>query len=207
MRNSANEIEQRSLFSDIDSHLINDSSPSLYLNQINMPAFYQYPFTMLSGLKNVPQSPMHHPEGNVWNHTMLTLDVAAEKKRKALNSRSFIWAALLHDIGKAKTTKSHRGKITAYDHDKIGASMANEFLSFFTDDNTSISEVTALVRWHMQILFVTKKLPFANVREMMTQVDAQDIALLGLCDRLGRLGVNKQLEHETIQSFLQSITN
>ncbi len=39
-----------------------------------------------------------------------------------------MWAALLHDIGKAETTKNENGKITAYNHDKTGALQAEDFL-------------------------------------------------------------------------------
>ena len=75
-----------------------------------------------------------------------------------------MWGALLHDLGKAPTTKIRKGKITSYDHDKVGAELCREFLEVFTDDEEFIKQVTALVRWHMQTLFVIKNLPFADVK-------------------------------------------
>ncbi len=38
-----------------------------------------------------------------------------------------MWGALLHDLGKAPTTKIRKGKITSYDHDKVGAELVRNF--------------------------------------------------------------------------------
>jgi len=46
--------------------------------------------------------------------------------------------------------------------------------------------VCALVRWHMQVLFVAHHLPFAELPAMLRSVDPNEIALLVFCDRLGR---------------------
>ena len=64
---------------------------------------------MLSSLVKIQQSPSHHPEGNVWNHTMLVIDKAAERKYKSKDPRIH-WAALFHDIGKTPATKIRREK-------------------------------------------------------------------------------------------------
>ena len=95
------------------------------------------------------------------------------------------------------------GKITSYDHDKSGALMAQEFLRVFTSDGEFIRQVARLVRYHMQILFVVKDLPFADVEGMLRQSDVREVALLGLCDRLGRAGSNRQIESENIRVFLK----
>ncbi len=158
---------------------------------------------MLHCLKDTNQSPKHHPEGNVWNHTLLVVDEAANVKSKSKNPRVFVWAALLHDIGKPATTKNHKGKITAYDHDKVGAKLTEEFLSQLTDEKDFIAAVTQLVRWHMQILFVVKDLPFGDIHTMKQSSDINEVALLGLCDRLGRTNVNKSAEENNIRLFLQ----
>ncbi len=195
---------KQELFEAIEKHLLEDAKPSAYFESLDNAAFCtEYPFTMLNDLKSTQQSLTYHPEGNVWNHTMLVIDEAALKKTKSSDIRVFMWAALLHDIGKPDTTKNRKGKITAYDHDKLGAKMAGRFLAEFTGDKVFIGKVTMLVRWHMQILFVVKSLPFAEIKSMKEQAPVYDIALLGLCDRLGRLGVNRKKEEENIKIFLE----
>ncbi len=195
---------KQSLFCEMDAHLLQDKSPSHYFNRISEnPLFQEYPFQMLDRLKQTNQSPLHHPEGNVWNHTMLVIDAAADVKERSKNSKALMWAALLHDIGKPGTTKLRKGKITSYDHDKLGAEMAENFLAGFMEDPDLIKAVVSLIRWHMQILFVVNDLPFGNIKAMKQQADIGEVALLGLCDRMGRLGADKDQEENNIRVFLQ----
>lgn len=197
----------REMFEEIDAHLLSDQRPSLYLERLDDPLFQrEHPFRMLSRLRKVEQSPQHHPEGSVWNHTLLVVDQAAERKAQSSDSRAFMWAALLHDIGKAETTKIRKGKITAYDHDKVGAEMTRDFLAEF-ETEPFLSKVAALVRWHMQILYVVKDLPFADIHAMRLAVDVKDIALLGLCDRLGRRGADIAAEEQAIELFLKKVAS
>lgn len=169
--------------------------------------FYDaYPFTMLGDLMKAEQSPDYHPEGNVWEHTLLVVDLAAEGRHISENPRVFMWSALLHDLGKAHTTKVRKGKITAYDHDKHGAILAADFLEKFINDEEFALKVSQMVRWHMQILFVVKHLPFADIDKMITEVSLGEIALLSLCDRLGRGNMNektRQKELENVKYFVQ----
>lgn len=194
----------KQLFETIELHLMGDACPSQFLNMISSETLFRtYPFDLLLKLKTVEQSPIHHPEGNVWNHTMLVVDEAAKVRKESKDSRAFMWAALLHDLGKSSTTQIRNGKITSYNHDKVGANLVKNFLMKFTDNAEFIDKVVTLVRWHMQILFVVNNLSFANIREMKKQVDINEIALLGKCDRLGRLNANIRKENEVIQLFIR----
>ncbi|OAA91395.1 HDIG domain-containing metalloprotein [Clostridium ljungdahlii] len=192
------------LYLNIEYHLLNDSKPSDYLKELyNDPLFQQYPFDMLYKLNITKQSPKYHPEGTVWNHTLLVVDEAANVKSKSKNQKVFMWAALLHDIGKPSTTKDRNGKITSYEHDKVGAALSKEFLLFFTEDTNFIEEVCELIKYHMQILFVVNNLPFADIQGMKEHTDIHEVALLGLCDRIGRLNSDRKKEQHTINQFLK----
>lgn len=192
------------MFSHISNHLLQDSRPSIFLNDIcSRPLFHKYPFLMLYNLKSTEQSPLHHPEGNAWNHTLLVVDEAAKVRSDSRNTSVFMWAALLHDIGKPVTTKVRKGKITAYDHDTVGADLAQKFLREFTDNDDFVHKVSMLIRYHMQVLYVLKNLPFADIRGMRRNTDINEVALLGLCDRLGRTNADRAKEEQNIQMFLQ----
>ncbi len=185
-------------------HLLQDEKPSGFLNSLSGEHdFREYPFSLLLDLKGTEQSPVYHPEGNVWNHTMLVVDEAADRKKQSKDEKAFMWAALLHDIGKPATTKKRKGKITSYDHDKTGAKLAREFLTFFTEDKRFIDRVCSLILFHMQILYVVKGLPYADISGMKAFGDLDEIALLGLCDRLGRLNYDREDEEKSIQLFLR----
>ena len=183
---------------EFDFHLLMDENPSHYFNEVNNRVVFEekYPFTLLGDLKKVPQSPKYHPEGNEWNHTMMVVDNAARRRDLSRNARVLMWAALLHDLGKARTTKLRKGKITSYDHDIVGEKLSIEFLKVFSSDQVFINFVAKMVRWHMQILHVVKGLPYANIERMASEVSIKEIALMGLCDRLGRGGMTKEKEQE-----------
>lgn len=202
-------LEKTILFNNFNKHLQNDDKPSEYFKEeISTKVYFtEYPFSLLKALTDTPQSTLYHPEGSVWNHTMMVLDNAAMLKKESTDSRAFMWAALLHDIGKAPTTKIRHGKITSYDHDIFGADLANRFLSELTDEVNLIEKVSRLVRWHMQPLYVSKSLPFAHIAEMNSQVSIDEIALFSLCDRLGRGGLTEDKimdEKEEIKKFAES---
>ncbi len=192
---------KQQFYLDIENHLMTDEKPSKYLNYDNL--FTEYPFTMIGDLKNAEQSPVYHPEGNVWEHTMLVVDEAAKRKSESSNERVFMWTALLHDIGKPSTTKLRNGKITSYDHDKVGADLSRKFLAEFNEDSAFIEKVSALIRWHMQVLHVVKSLRFADIDGMKKETSVYDVALLGLCDRMGRLGADGGKEEQNIKIFLE----
>ncbi|MEN2776109.1 HDIG domain-containing metalloprotein [Acetivibrio clariflavus] len=199
-------ITKTEVFKDIEKHLLYDEKPSLYLNRISeTEIFKEYPFKWLNDLKNTMQSPKHHPEGSAWNHTMLVVDEAARERHKSKNVRVFMWAALLHDIGKPGTTKVRNGRITSYDHDKLGAKMTEKFLEEFSQDREFIEAVSNLVRWHMHILFVLKGLPFGDIEGMKKHTDLEELALLGLCDRMGRTGADRDEEMKNIDLFLDKV--
>ena len=147
----------------MEQHLLEDEKPSLYLRDLAQNRWFMdsYPFSLLGDLKEVEQSPVHHPEGSVWEHTLMVVDLAAEGKGLSQDPRVFMWSALLHDLGKAHTTRIRRGKITAYDHDKHGAVLAAAFLKEFIDERI---HKKSNHKWKVAyaVIFVLKKLPFAQ---------------------------------------------
>lgn len=90
-------------------------------------------------LENVPQNPLHHPEGNVWNHSQLVrkhLDFAIEQIGKVMNEspcfsafdpvfskreRNILRSAsYFHDIGKVSaTTFSEEKGYRAIGHEEL----------------------------------------------------------------------------------------
>lgn len=198
----------KKLFDEIEFHILNDLKPSKYLNSIlETPIFSNvFPFTLLSDLNKTQQSPVHHPEGNVWKHTMLVVDLAAERKEQSTDEKVFMWSALLHDIGKASTTVIRKGKYTSYNHDKVGETLSMDFLKQFTDDTKFIYKISKIIRWHMQLLFVVNNLPFSDIKKMCEETSLHEIALLSLCDRLGRSNLTSSriiIEEQNVKLFLK----
>ena len=93
------------------------------------------------------QSPDFHPEGTVFNHLCLMLKALPPDAHPSLP-----WAVLLHDVAKPVTASSdpQTGSIHFYEHEKIGAEMAEEILGRLRFPRKQIEEVATVVRYHMQ---------------------------------------------------------
>lgn len=194
-----------STFLKIEEHILNDIKPSVFLREFilnNMQS--DNSLYILKTLKSILQEPKHHPEGDVFEHTMQVVDIAAKYRHLSKNKKEFMWSALLHDLGKIKATKLRKGRWTAYNHDSIGFSMVKELLEKITSDKEFIDNVSLLVKNHMIYLYVTKNLPFGDSLEDIYKVlDLNDLFLLILSDRLGR----DVTEIEKQQEILTSLNN
>lgn len=84
------------------------------------------------GLRQTPQSPVNHAEGDVLVHTQMVCDaLKGLPEYKQLNQRQqhiVYVAALLHDIGKIHTTKYIDGDWHTPHHAPTGSNMARELL-------------------------------------------------------------------------------
>lgn len=201
-------------YEEFTNHLMEDEKPSVYFNKLVEDKEYPhiYPFDIIYNLKNIDQNPKYHPEGNVWNHTMEVIDEAAKRKSMSSNPRGFMWAAFFHDIGKISTTKVRKGRITSYDHDKVGGDMIKEILISFgiLPEDKLYKYIYSLVRLHMQVLHVVKDNEFADYDLILKSGFYRDVALLGLCDRLGRgQKTQEEIEKEekNIETFIRKCEN
>ena len=108
----------------------------------------------IEAMHGVEQPPEFHPEGDVFEHTMLLL------KHIAYPGPEIGWAALLHDVGKpCSRTVGADGTAHFYGHEEIGAGTAEQILRRLKMPAARIGQVTAAVRNHMR---------FAAVRKMRT---------------------------------------
>lgn len=164
----------------------------------------EQPFDLIKKLSEIDQNRKYHPEGNVLNHVLLVVDEAAKNKNHSKNKEVFMWAALLHDMGKLTTTKLRKGRLTSYNHDVEGEKIAYDILDKLGKDKDFKVKVSKLVRYHMQPLFFDKNLPFFDPSNMLKECDYEEVALLSKCDRLGRGELNESKikeECDRIENF------
>jgi poly(A) polymerase len=93
------------------------------------------------------QSPDFHPEGSVFNHLRLMLE-----KMPPAADPSLPWAVLFHDVAKPVTvsTDPKTGSLHFYEHERIGARMAEEILERLRFPRKQIDDIVQAVRHHMQ---------------------------------------------------------
>lgn len=97
------------------------------------------------------QSPKHHPEGDVFVHTLGVIESLPDKANTDL-----IWGGLLHDIGKplTQTWDSVQNRWRFNSHDSVGANLTKKILSRMKYSNGTIEHVSNLVGSHMRFIFV-----------------------------------------------------
>ena len=101
-------------------------------------------------MRGVAQPPEFHPEGDVFVHTKLLLDLLAHP------SAILAIGALLHDVGKPQTFRI-ADRIRFDGHDRVGRRMAEEICRRFRFSNADCEAITELVGDHMR---------FKDVRQM-----------------------------------------
>lgn len=147
----------------------------------------------MDALRGVPQDPEWHPEGDVFEHTLLALDRAAELGPDDPDARrALLFATLCHDFGKPATTQRRRGRITAYAHDAIGGPIARGFLERLRAPRALTDEVEALTRRHLApALYPRQGAKHAAYRRLAREMAAAGTTLEALlrvatADQLGR---------------------
>ncbi|WP_321324948.1 multifunctional CCA addition/repair protein [Thiomicrorhabdus sp.] len=80
---------------------LNTEKPSVFFEVLDQVGAVEELFPELYALHDVTQPEKHHPEGDVWIHTMMVLDAAAQ----LTNDENVRFAALVHDLGKGLTPK------------------------------------------------------------------------------------------------------
>lgn len=130
--------------------LLKANKPSIFFDSLSKMNQLNYWFKEVEQLKTIKQDKIHHPEGNVYIHSMMVLDEAAKYRNKVDNPYAFMLLALCHDFGKITTTFKKGSRIHAYNHENEGIDIIKPFLKRFTNDKKIIKYVLNMSKLHMQ---------------------------------------------------------
>lgn len=158
------------------------STPSVAFNNLLEIGVIRQLFPELQDLVGCPQNPEYHPEGDVWNHTMTVIDMAAKLKEFTKNPTAFMYFALLHDIGKPATTEINKhGNWSAIGHETVGAEMIPGVLGRFTKEKTNVDYVQKMTAVHMKAHHLGK-MKASKVRVLASEIDFEELLLFMVCD-------------------------
>ncbi len=183
------EVKHDRIYEEIKKMLLLAARPSIGLRYMQLTGILERMHPLLFRLHTCRQTPQHHPEGSVWEHTLLVVDEAARLKEQSSNPAALMFAALLHDIGKPQTSKTKGDKITTYGHDVLGAKLARTFLEELTHHQTQIDAVTLLIKEHMRPVLLYKERQNVTdkaIRKLVNRVNLKELLLLAEADFKGR---------------------
>ena len=189
--------------------LLESPLPSFGLQEYFKLAVLEKIFPSLYDLTLTMQDSIFHPEideyghHTVWAHTIITVDICsklagmfglAEEERLVL-----LLAALLHDVGKADTTrwefKRGRMTITSLCHDTKGADTARHILGRLkveTRNNFPLKQVVVdLIKNHHRLFEFYRNqenIGFKSISRLIRDLDGRDLllVLLDFADRQSR---------------------
>jgi len=112
----------------------------------------------LDKMKGCEQPPQFHPEGDVFKHTRIMLEMLPAKA-----SLPLVFSVLFHDIGKPPTsTVDEEGRIRFNGHDRVGAEMTEAIMERLRFSRVEIDATVEAVRQHM----VFKDVPNMRVAKL-----------------------------------------
>ena len=103
----------------------------------------------IADMKEVEQPKNFHPEGDVFTHTILMLDLMENP------SVELAMGALLHDVGKPKTFEV-KDRIRFNEHTDVGIKLANDICKRLRFTNKEIEHILNLIKNHLKFKDVIK---------------------------------------------------
>ena len=183
-------LSKERVYDELCKALMKAEKPSVFFRMLHTVGHLEEFFPEIAALIGVPQNPKFHPEGDVFEHTMLSLDAAAALRSMAKEPLNFMLAALMHDLGKANATEINEdGKITSYMHPDTGIALADTQLKRLTNNTRTIEYVKNMVWLHMR----PNMLAAADSRRKKTRemydlsVCPEDLMLVSRSDATGKL--------------------
>jgi poly(A) polymerase len=101
----------------------------------------------VAAMRGVAQPANHHPEGDVWTHTLLLLE-----QLPARTAETLALAALLHDVAKPPCARLRDGRMTFWEHEVHGETMATAICQRLRRSRETWERVGYLVRNHLRLV-------------------------------------------------------
>ena len=172
------ELPGERMFEEFRKLLLRGVRPSLGLHLLRDAGLLHH-FPQIDALRDVPQDPQWHPEGDVYVHTTMALDVAATLRTGDDDEDLvFLFGVLCHDFGKPETTKWIDGRLTSRGHEPAGEGPTRRFLQRMRAPRRLEERVVVLVREHLApMLLGTAKAGPAAYRRLARRTMPKGVSL------------------------------
>lgn len=187
-RLSLDRIPRERILGELEKALLKSNNPSVFFETLQKMDQLDAYFPEVKSLIGVAQDPIHHPEGDVWNHTMIVLDKAAQLREQSSYPLGFMLSALCHDFGKTVTTERINGSIHSYRHEDAGVEIALQFIERLSNTAKLKEYVANMVRLHMRPrqMAAQKSSSKAMCKMFDEAMSCDDLLLLSKADACGR---------------------
>ena len=169
--------------------LLKADKPSVFFETLREMDQLESWFPEMKRLIGVPHHKLYHMEGDVWNHTMMVLDKAAEYRDKAEEPFYFMMTALVHDFGKIVATHEKDGIYHAYGHETAGLPLVKNFLKRISNEKKLTHYALNMTELHMKPNALAGQNSSVKATNKMFDKAASpiDLIYLALADDKGRI--------------------
>jgi len=143
------EVSWERIFEELDK-MLTGPNPAGALRLLEESLLLERILPEVTAMRGVAQPPEFHPEGDVWQHTLLCFE-----KAKPPLSRTLAFAVLLHDVGKPGTYEV-ADRIRFNSHDRLGAEMAEKICKRLKMSNGDTEKIVELVKDHLKFMNINK---------------------------------------------------
>lgn len=167
---------------------IHDVPCMFHIMNENLPNLFAVLFPEVFYTKGIKQNPEHHPEGDVFEHTMELIKNICCFDVSPLT----VLAGLYHDTGKAYTTIEVDGVIKSPKHEKESVRLAKDFMKRNRFSEKDISYVCGIIEDHMKFHFSGMKV--STIRKLMAKDYFEDLLIHVYADCVASKGNTKVIE-------------
>ena len=182
------ELATERIYVEFKKLLLKSQKPSIGFELMKELGITKKYYPELHALIDIPQSPVWHPEGDVWIHTMMCIDqmvtlLSGDEKQDL----KMIFAILCHDLGKATHTQITPEKISAIGHELAGLEPTQKFMYRLTDEHEFIKSILPLVEHHLApSIYFRGGAKNSTIRRLATKVNIEELVTVARADFLGR---------------------
>lgn len=202
------------VFDELSKALLKADRPSVFFRMLRGMDHLKEYFPEVEACIGVPQNPVYHPEGDVFEHTMRVLDCAAGLRGRAQWPLGFMVAALTHDLGKVVCTETQPdGRITSYGHEVKGLPLCERQLRRLTGHARLIEYAKNMMWLHMRpnVLAQCRSKKKKTRQLFDASVCPEDLILLSRADAAGKLDApyreaNEVFLRERLEDYRQVMT-
>ena len=136
----------------------------------------------VAAMKGVEQPPEFHPEGDVFQHTKLMLDLMSDRAQKGASTTDYpgvvlAFSVLLHDVGKPPTFERATDRIRFNKHDQVGAEISRDILQRLRFPNEQIDKILVCFGEHMRFQHVQQMRPAKLKRILARETFTDELEL------------------------------
>ncbi len=185
--NDLEELPRERVFEEFKKLFLKSEKPSYGFELLKELGILEH-FPELNSLVSCEQDKEYHPEGDVWIHTLMTLDEMTKYKTDDEYRDLYLFYALLcHDLGKPLCTKEIEGRITSHKHEALGVEPTISFLSKVTNEKKFIEKIIPLVKNHLAPFQLYKaESSIKAVKRLSLKCNIEDLCIVCLADCKGR---------------------